>query len=109
MGQQKLWTGMVVGALIGGTAMLFDRETREYVMNKSCTTGRACRDFAKHPSELIHSVRLNYEELSQKFNEGADTLLRTLNKLEEILNKVSDIDKEVEKQLRAVDGSQEAS
>ncbi|MFQ3543965.1 YtxH domain-containing protein [Halobacillus rhizosphaerae] len=109
MSQHKLWKGVLLGALVGGAAMLFDRDTRSYVGEKSRSAGRTCKGFAKHPSEAVHSLRVNYESMAKRLNDGADSVLDLLNKLEDIMIKVNEMDKEVQEQLRAVNNSKEAS
>lgn len=109
MGQHKLWKGVFIGAVVGGAIMLIDRDTRKYVGEKSQTTGSACKNYMKHPSEAIHNLRVNYEYLSNRINKGVEDLLEILNKAEEMVNKVGEINQEVEQQLKAVDNSKEAS
>ncbi|MBN9655743.1 YtxH domain-containing protein [Halobacillus sp. GSS1] len=109
MGQSKLWKGVLVGALVGGIAALMDRDTRQYVGEKSRATGSKCQSFVKQPSEAIHRVRVNYEAFSAQVNKGVEDLLELLDKAESMLNKVGEINQEVKEQLRAVDDSKEAS
>ncbi|MYL50927.1 YtxH domain-containing protein [Halobacillus litoralis] len=109
MGQSKLWKGVLLGALVGGVAALLDKETRQYVGEKSRTTGAKCQSYMKHPSEAIHKVRVNYESFSAQVNKGVEDLLELLDKAESMLNKVGEINQEVKEQLRAVDDSKEAS
>lgn len=109
MGQKKLCKGVLLGAAIGGALMLFDRETRGYVGEKSRRAGSKCREYVKQPSDAIHSLRVNYEYVSKQLNKGLEELLVLLNKAEDMLNKVGEINQEVESQLKAVDDSKEAS
>jgi gas vesicle protein len=109
MGQSKLWKGVFAGAVIGGALMLLDRDTREYVGSKSRSVGSSCKGYVTHPSEAIHSIRVNYEYLSSRINKSIEDLIEILNKAEEMLNRVGEINQEVEQQLKAVDDPKEAS
>jgi gas vesicle protein len=109
MGQSKLVKGVLAGAAIGGVLMLLDKETRGYMGEKSRAAGTKCKGYMTQPSELIHSVRINYEYMSKQLNKGVEDLLEILRKTEEILNKVGEINQEVEKQLKAADKPKEAS
>ncbi|WP_226584923.1 YtxH domain-containing protein [Halobacillus litoralis] len=109
MGQQKLWKGLVIGAVIGGVAALLDKDTRSYVGEKSRLAGSKCQGYVKHPSEAIHTLRVNYESFSNQVNKGVEDLLELLQKAESMLNRVGEINQEVKQQLEAVDDSKEAS
>ncbi|WP_079479280.1 hypothetical protein [Halobacillus salinus] len=108
MGQQKLWKGMLIGAAVGGGLMLLDKDTRSYVGQRGRSAGSTCKGYIKQPSQAIHSLRVNYEYVSKQLNKGVEELLELLSKLEDMLNKVGEINKEVENQLKSVD-SKEAS
>ncbi|WP_079526484.1 hypothetical protein [Halobacillus hunanensis] len=109
MTKHKLCKGMVLGALVGGSVMLFDKGTRRYVTGKTRSAGTSCKKFVAHPSAAVHSVRMNYESFAQCINKGIDDVLTILNKAEEALNKLSEIEKDVSQKLEAVDDSKEAS
>ncbi|MCP3029071.1 YtxH domain-containing protein [Halobacillus sp. A5] len=109
MGETKLLKGIAAGALIGGAVMLFDKNTRQYVMNKSKGAGVSCQNYLQQPSEAIHAVRLSYESFSKKLNKGIDDILVLLNKAEEALNKIGEMDEKVNNKLESVDNSKEAS
>ncbi|UOQ92519.1 YtxH domain-containing protein [Halobacillus shinanisalinarum] len=109
MTQHKLCKGMFIGALVGGAIMLFDKGTRRYVTSKTRRAGASCKKFAAHPSEAVHSLRMNYESLAHCITNGIDDVLMILNKAEEALHKLSDIEKDVSKQLEAVDDPKKAS
>ncbi|MCA0971927.1 YtxH domain-containing protein [Halobacillus litoralis] len=108
MGEQKLWKGVLVGAAIGGALMLLDKDTRKYVGEKSRSAGTKCSGYIQHPSEAVHALRMNYEYVSKQVNKGVEELLAILNKAEELIDKIGQINQEVEDQLKAVD-SKEAS
>lgn len=109
MGQSKLLKGVFLGAVIGGAIALVDKDTREYVGDKSRKTGRKCQGYIQHPSEAIHSLRVSYDSFSSQISKGVEELLELLQKAESMLNKVGEINQEVKQQLEAVDGPKEAS
>ncbi|MBH0231220.1 YtxH domain-containing protein [Halobacillus yeomjeoni] len=109
MGQQKLLKGVLLGAFVGGAMMLLDKDTREYVGEKSKNAGSACKGYMQHPHEAIHSLRVNYEYLSNRINNGIEDLLQLLDKAEQMLNKVGEINQEVEQKLKKAEDSKEAS
>ncbi|MFG6149818.1 YtxH domain-containing protein [Halobacillus sp. B23F22_1] len=109
MAENKLITGIVTGALIGGAIVLFDKNTRQYVMSKSKGAGNCCRNYIEQPSEAIHDLRLSYESFSKKLNNGIDEILVLLKKAEDALNKIGEMDEKVNNKLESVDNSKEAS
>jgi|GEM_PF-1885333 len=109
MGQQKLWKGVWIGALIGGALVLIDKDTRQYVSVRSREAGTKYKGYVTNPSDAIHTVRVNYEQFSKRVSKGLEDLIEILNKAEDILNRVGEINQEVEQQLKAVDDPKEAS
>lgn len=109
MKETKLWQGVVLGAVAGAAIMMFDRDTRSYVGEKSRLAGSTCKSYVTHPSEAVHTLRVKYEYMSTQLNKTLEDLLDILNKTEEVLNKVGKINQEVGKQLESADDSKEAS
>lgn len=109
MGQNKLWKGILIGAVVGGVVALVDKDTRTLVGEKTRSAGTKCQGYVKHPSEAIHNLRVSYESFSSQINKGVEDLLELLQKAESMLNTVGEINQEVKQQLKAVDDSKEAS
>ncbi|RWZ58156.1 YtxH domain-containing protein [Halobacillus fulvus] len=106
---KKLCTGMLIGAAVGGALMMLDRDTRQATGEKSKAALTTCKGYIAEPSQAVHQLRLNYEYLSKQLNKGVEDLLKLLNKAEDIINRVGEINQEVEQQIRAIDTSEDAS
>ncbi|WP_181350938.1 YtxH domain-containing protein [Thalassobacillus sp. CUG 92003] len=109
MGKQNLCKGMLIGAIVGGAATLLDHDTRQYVKTKSQSARVACRSYAVQPSLAIHHLRQNYDDVISRLSSGAEDALGALNKLEELLDKVSELDNQVDQEVKKIDEQQNVS
>ncbi|GGD04670.1 hypothetical protein GCM10007216_39110 [Thalassobacillus devorans] len=99
MNEHKFWKGVMIGAVIGGAVTLLDKETREYVFSSTKRAGVSVKSYTSNPSEAIRELRLKYNQLTNRVADGAKDILEVLNKVEELLDKVSEWEKEVEKDV----------
>ncbi|MGP4042102.1 hypothetical protein ACTWP4_19670 [Gracilibacillus sp. D59] len=88
MGKQRLITGILTGAIVGGLITLSDRETRSYVTKKIQICGNKTAYFAKNPAEAIHQLNVNYAKCSEQLAAGLTSALNTLHRLQELTEKI---------------------
>lgn len=89
MGKQKLCIGVLLGAIAGGAAALFDRETRYYAKNKLQSAKSSTSYMLKHPTETLRQVQQISNEFNEKFNSNADNVINALDQVEETWSKIS--------------------
>lgn len=87
MGKQKLFIGVIAGAIAGGLVSLFNRDTRGYTKQKMSDVKNRSGYYMKNPSEAVQKARTNFDSFNQKFNSGAESALKTLDQVENSLDK----------------------
>ncbi|WP_028784889.1 YtxH domain-containing protein [Thalassobacillus devorans] len=102
MKEHKFWKGMIIGAVVGGAVTLLDKDTRNYVWNGTKQAGRSAKSYTSNPSEAIRQLRLQYNHLTNRVADGAKDVLEVLNKVEALLDKVSEWEKEIEKDVEKI-------
>lgn len=88
MGRRKLYTGIFIGAVVGGLTALINKEARVYAKNKWRTTTKFTKYYLKNPSEAVRNVRISFDEFNKNFTSGAESTVNALEQIEETLDKV---------------------
>lgn len=68
MGKNKLWVGIVLGALAGGLLALTDREAREYARQASIKAKVSATYYLENPSVAVENVKGIVGMLNDKLN-----------------------------------------
>lgn len=68
MGKQKFWTGLILGAVAGAAATLFDEDVRAYVKDASKKATKTTLVHLQNPAATITLVRQTVEDLNHKLN-----------------------------------------
>jgi len=89
MGKNKLMTGMVVGALIGGLMTLTDRSTRTYTKRKIQDVTDKTKDVIQNPSDVIESAKIKFNQYNDAVQNGADNAINALEQVESTLDRLS--------------------
>lgn len=88
MGKRKLYTGIVLGAVVGGIISLMNKDARQYAKSKLHQTMQGTKYYVKHPSEAVRNARVTFDQFNQKFSSGAASTINTLEQIEDTLDKV---------------------
>lgn len=94
MSQNKLFTGLLVGAAVGIIISLFDRNTRQDVVQKSKSLSNNVSYYAKNREELISKVQQQTEKaqnLYSRVSEDASYVGEKVNQLKELTPQVKDM------------------
>lgn len=94
MSQNKLLTGLLVGAAVGVIVSLFDRNTRNDVMNKSKKATSNAKYYAQNRDELVSSAKQQAEKvqnLYSRISEDAAYVGGKVNELKELTPHVKDM------------------
>lgn len=89
MGKRNLFAGVLIGAIVGGLATLFNKETRAYTKGKFVTYKEKTNQFVKHPSEAIRDTRTAFSQLNERFSYNAENVMNALEQVENTLEKVT--------------------
>src|SRR5699024_2521246 len=89
MGKRKLYTGIAIGAAVGGLIALLDRDARSYAKQKFHDAKDATMHYAKHPSEAVQKIKDKYEQFNTTCTSGADNAINTREQIEETTEKFS--------------------
>ncbi|HSI68006.1 MAG TPA: YtxH domain-containing protein, partial [Planococcus sp. (in: firmicutes)] len=68
MSQNKLFTGLLVGAAVGIVVSLFDRNTRNDVMQKSKKVGSNVQYYASNKDELVTLFQEQSERMQNLYS-----------------------------------------
>jgi len=89
MGKRNLFMGMLLGAIIGGLASLFNKETRAYTKGKVASCKAKTGNMIKNPSETVRNTRVAFDQLNERFTDNAANVINALEQVENTLDKVS--------------------
>lgn len=93
MGKRKLFTGMIVGAILGGLTAITNKEARDYAKEKLSTARSKTSYFIKNPSDALNNTRTAFERFNESFASGAENTINALDQIEQTVDKLIDKDK----------------
>ena len=94
MSQNKLMTGLLVGAAVGILVSLFDRNTRNDVMQKSKKASENAKYYASNKDELMSAVQQQankFQNLYERVSEDASYVGGKVNELKELTPQVKEM------------------
>ncbi|MGO1060870.1 YtxH domain-containing protein [Planococcus sp. FY231025] len=94
MSQNKLLTGLLVGAAVGVIVSLFDRNTRNDVMNKSKKATSNAKYYAQNRDELVSTAKQQAEKvqnLYSRISEDAAYVGGKVNELKDLTPHVKEM------------------
>lgn len=94
MSQNKLFVGLLVGAAVGVIISLFDRSTRQDVVQKSKSLSDNVSYYAKNREELVSKVQQQTEKVQNLYarvSEDASYVGDKVNQLKELTPQVKDM------------------
>ncbi len=80
----KLVKGIVIGALVGAAVSLFDKNTRQGVIQSGKTIGLKVKEYAKQPSKLSSEVKQKIDDVRQTVQEVSDDIAFINEKVQEL-------------------------
>lgn len=88
MGKQKLWTGVLLGAVAGGLVSLFNKETRYYTKKQLQQAKNIAGFVVQNPADFGRMAKDATNHLNEKFNTNADNAINALEQAEETWDKL---------------------
>jgi len=87
MGKRRLWTGIIIGASVGGLISLFNDETREYVKESSSKVMDSATFYTTNPDIAINKVKRTVTTVNQMITSNTDSAMNVLDQVEDSLQK----------------------
>lgn len=87
MGKRTFWTGIALGAIVGGLTALLDQDARRYVKDTCSEAKRSTSFYLNNPSEAVQTVRKTVKTLNENLGKGAASAMNALEQLEQTLEK----------------------
>ncbi|MBM7587985.1 gas vesicle protein [Bacillus pakistanensis] len=84
MGKNKFFTGVLIGAAVGGLVSLLDRQTREEVVEMTKSCGTELSRYAKHPQLVVESSKEIYEKIRTTAGQIEEDVKFINDKIEDI-------------------------
>lgn len=88
MGKRTFWSGIIVGAIVGGAASLLNRDARHYVKDLSEQTASKVNHYVSNPTEALDGVKHTVEFITNTVERNSVGAMNTLDQVENTLNKV---------------------
>lgn len=82
MGKSKLWTGIIVGASIGGLVSLFNKDTREYVKESSTKAMDKAQYYTTNPDIAVTQVKQTVSKVNQVVSSNSKSAMNVLDQIE---------------------------
>lgn len=89
MEKNKLFIGMVTGAVIGGLVTLIDKTTREYTREKIQDVSNKTKEIIQNPSGTLQTAKSTFDQFNDKVQSGADNAINAFEQVESTLDRLS--------------------
>ncbi|MEQ6378751.1 YtxH domain-containing protein [Bacillaceae bacterium S4-13-56] len=87
----KLWTGALIGTVVGAGITLFDRETRNEVVHGVESTSRKMKQYVQHPSYTLELLNQKYHT---SMSNHANDLIYVMDQIQYVLESIENIEEQ---------------
>lgn len=88
MGKKTLLSSIAVGAVVGGLVSLFNKETRDYVVDKGGQTIDQANYYVNHPNEAVENLKSTVINVTSMIEDNKTGALNALDQVENTVGKV---------------------
>jgi len=88
MGKKTLFSSIAIGAVVGGVVSLFNKETRDYVMDKGSQAKDQASYYVNHPNEAIENLKSTVIDVTEMIDDNKTGALNALDQVENTVAKV---------------------
>ncbi|WP_226669967.1 YtxH domain-containing protein [Metabacillus litoralis] len=82
--ENKLLTGMLIGALVGAAVSLMDKHTREEVINSGKNVTERLNKYVKDPTSFTNDVKLKIDDMKDAVQEVSEDVSFLNEKVKEL-------------------------
>lgn len=90
MEKRKLFSRIIIGAIIGASTALLDKDVRHYTKKRLINAKDKTSYFVKNPSKTVGEIRTKLNQLNNTLSGHARQAIDTLEQLEQTLEKFVD-------------------
>ncbi|MCU9614513.1 YtxH domain-containing protein [Caldibacillus lycopersici] len=84
MGESKFVKGVLIGAVIGGTLSLLDKDTRKNILEKGKAVGGKLKTYIQDPKETIHNMQVKLQDVKNTYQTMNQDLQFVVHKAAEL-------------------------
>lgn len=88
MGKKTLLSSIAVGAVVGGLVSLFNKETRDYVVDKGSQVKDQANYYVNHPNEAVENLKSTVINVTGMIEDNKTGALNALDQVENTVGKV---------------------
>lgn len=88
MGMNRLWAGAMIGAVVGAAVTLFDKGTRNEVVEGVKETSQKVREYVCHPSYSLVLLNQKYHHSMSIVSRRANDLIYVMDQVQSVLEKI---------------------
>lgn len=82
MGKRTLWTGIILGATVGGLVSLLNNDARNYVKNSATASLENLTFYSKNPEIAFKDIKSRVTRIDDFVNESTDNALNAIEQVE---------------------------
>jgi len=90
MEKRKLFSRIIIGAMIGASTALLDKDVRNFTKKRLIDAKNKTSYFIKNPSKTVGELRTKLNTLNDTLSGRAGQAIDTLEQLEQMLEKFID-------------------
>src|SRR5699024_12399747 len=88
MGKKTLLSSIAVGAVGGGLVSLFNKETRDYVVDKGSQAKDQANNYINHPNEAVENLKRTVINVTRMIEDNNTGALHALDQVENTVGQV---------------------
>lgn len=88
MGKRTLWTGVILGATIGGLISLLNEDVRNYAKNTATASLENVTFYSKNPEIAFSEIKAKVINMSEVVTESTENAINAIEQVENTVMKV---------------------
>lgn len=82
MGKKTLWTGVILGATVGGLISLFNKNARNYVKSSATASLENATFYSKNPEIAFKEIKTKITSINNLVTESTDDAINAIEQVE---------------------------
>lgn len=89
MGKRTLWTGVILGAAVGGMISLLNEDARNYAKTTATASLENMTFYSKNPEVAIKEIKAKVTDLGDVLSESTNNAINAIEQVENTVVKVT--------------------